>query len=159
MVEQLKTAFRSSARYLLLALGTISSTFLIKWNVHLCQNTPVKFSSIAFTGPLLSSDTVRITRISEFDPLEWMAALISHIPDKGAQTVYYYGYYSNATRGRLKKEDGQPVFILVFVYLFMIGLIDKINKEGEPLISQGYLLQGKKEGVREREFLPSGYYH
>jgi len=40
--------------------------------------------------------------------LEWMAALIFHIPDRGAQTVHYYGYYSNVTRGRLKKEDSQP---------------------------------------------------
>jgi len=34
-----------------------------------------------------------------------MAAPVSHIPDRGAQTVHYYGYYSNATKGRLKKED------------------------------------------------------
>jgi hypothetical protein len=26
-------------------------------------------------------------KVTEFDPLEWMAALISHIPDRGAQTV------------------------------------------------------------------------
>ncbi|MBC8387962.1 MAG: transposase, partial [Actinobacteria bacterium] len=34
-----------------------------------------------------------------------MAALVSHIPDRGGQTVRYYGFYSNATRGRLKKEE------------------------------------------------------
>jgi hypothetical protein len=26
-------------------------------------------------------------QVAEFDPLEWMAALVSHIPDRGAQTV------------------------------------------------------------------------
>ncbi len=29
--------------------------------------------------------------VAEFDPLEWMAALVSHIPDRGWQTVRYYG--------------------------------------------------------------------
>jgi len=50
---------------------------------------------------------------AEFDPLEWMAALISHIPDKGGQTVRYYGAYSNVTRGRLKKEDGEPQYHII----------------------------------------------
>jgi len=40
----------------------------------------------------------------EFSSLEWMAALVSHIPDRGAQTVSYYGFYSNATRGGLKNK-------------------------------------------------------
>ena len=51
--------------------------------------------------------------VKEFSPLEWMAALVSHIPDRGDQTVRYYGYYSNVTRGRLKKEDGEPEFHII----------------------------------------------
>ena len=51
--------------------------------------------------------------VAEYDPLEWMAALVSHIPDRGAQTVHYYGYYSNATRGRLKKEVSQPQYHII----------------------------------------------
>ena len=46
--------------------------------------------------------------VKEFSCLEWMAALVSHIPDKGEQTLRYYGHYSNATRGRLKKEGDEP---------------------------------------------------
>jgi hypothetical protein len=34
-----------------------------------------------------------------FDTLEWLAAMGSHVPDKGEQMVRYYGYYSNVTRG------------------------------------------------------------
>ncbi|GAG92604.1 unnamed protein product, partial [marine sediment metagenome] len=49
----------------------------------------------------------------EFSSLEWMAALVSHIPDRGGQTVRYLGYYSNATRGRLKKEENQPQFHII----------------------------------------------
>ncbi len=41
-----------------------------------------------------------------------MAALVSHIPDRGGQTVRYYGAYSNVTRGRLKKEKGEPESII-----------------------------------------------
>jgi len=52
-------------------------------------------------------------KAAEFDPIEWMAALVSHIPDRGAQTVHYYGYYSNASRGRLKKEDSQPEYHII----------------------------------------------
>jgi len=40
--------------------------------------------------------------VKEFSAMEWMAALRSHIPDQGEQTVCYYGYYSNVIRGRGK---------------------------------------------------------
>jgi len=40
-----------------------------------------------------------------FDALEWLAAMSSHIPDKGEQMVRSYGYYSNVCRGRRQKED------------------------------------------------------
>ena len=43
-----------------------------------------------------------------FEPLEWIAAVTSHIPDKGQQMVRYYGYYSNKSRGKRKKEKGNP---------------------------------------------------
>lgn len=32
-------------------------------------------------------------------------AWLSHIPDRGGQTIRYYGFYINATRGRLKKQQ------------------------------------------------------
>ena len=52
-------------------------------------------------------------KAAELDPLEWMAALVSHIPDRGAQTTRYLGYYSNAARGRLKKEDSQCQYHII----------------------------------------------
>jgi hypothetical protein len=36
----------------------------------------------------------------DFDYLEWIARLTSHIPEKGTQLVHYYGAYSNAHRGK-----------------------------------------------------------
>ena len=40
-----------------------------------------------------------------FPALEWLAAMCSHIPNRGEQMVRYYGYYSNVSRGK-RKETG-----------------------------------------------------
>jgi hypothetical protein len=40
-----------------------------------------------------------------FDALEWLAAMCSHVPNKGEQMVRYYGYYSNVARGKRKETD------------------------------------------------------
>ena len=40
-----------------------------------------------------------------FDPLEWIAAMCSHVPNKGEQMVRYYGFYSNVARGKRKKNE------------------------------------------------------
>jgi hypothetical protein len=36
--------------------------------------------------------------------LDWIATLTTHIPNKGEQLIRYYGYYSNVSRGKRKKE-------------------------------------------------------
>jgi hypothetical protein len=43
-----------------------------------------------------------------FDARGWLAAMCSHVPNKGEHMVRYYGYYSNVCRGQRKKanEDG-----------------------------------------------------
>ena len=38
-----------------------------------------------------------------FDPLEFIARLVAHIPDKGQVLQRYYGYYANRTRGERRK--------------------------------------------------------
>ena len=30
-----------------------------------------------------------------FEPLDWLARLVTHIPNKGEQMVRFYGFYSN----------------------------------------------------------------
>ncbi|MGH7771856.1 MAG: transposase [Candidatus Binatia bacterium] len=42
-----------------------------------------------------------------FPVLDWIATLTAHIPNKGEQLVRYYGYYSNVSRGKEKKEKPQ----------------------------------------------------
>jgi transposase-like protein len=42
-----------------------------------------------------------------FPVLDWIAALTAHIPNQGEHLVRYYGYYSNASRGKRKKAQDQ----------------------------------------------------
>ncbi|UCF73027.1 MAG: transposase, partial [Deltaproteobacteria bacterium] len=55
-----------------------------------------------------------IKREKLFDALEWLAAMCSHVPNKGEQMVRYYGYYSNVSRGRRQKGnlDGLIPYII-----------------------------------------------
>jgi hypothetical protein len=39
-----------------------------------------------------------------FDPLEFIAAITQHIPEKSCQLVRYYSWYSNRMRGDRKKQ-------------------------------------------------------
>jgi hypothetical protein len=45
-----------------------------------------------------------------FDALDWLAAMISHIPDQREQMVRYYGFYSNVSRGLRKRKIKTPSF-------------------------------------------------
>ncbi|MBE3089681.1 MAG: transposase [Actinobacteria bacterium] len=58
----------------------------------------------------------------EFDSLDFIASLASHIPNMGEQTVRYFGYYSNVCRGRRKKQncDGLNYLGLLPVNLLQI---------------------------------------
>lgn len=40
-----------------------------------------------------------------FEALDWLAQLVTHIPNKGEQMVRYYGYYSNVSRWKRKKDE------------------------------------------------------
>jgi hypothetical protein len=49
-----------------------------------------------------------------FDALEWLAAMCSHIPNRGEQMVRYYGHYSNVSRGKRQKagnDDAVPCIL------------------------------------------------
>jgi hypothetical protein len=39
--------------------------------------------------------------------MEWLAAMGTHVPARGQQSVRYYGFLSNAARGRRRKVQGQ----------------------------------------------------
>jgi len=44
-----------------------------------------------------------------FQALEWLAAMCSHIPNRGEQMVRYYGYYSNVARGKRKQKGTDDI--------------------------------------------------
>jgi hypothetical protein len=49
-----------------------------------------------------------------FQALDWLAQLVTHIPNKGEQMVRYYGFYSNKSRGMRKKagsDDQVPALV------------------------------------------------
>ena len=49
-----------------------------------------------------------------FDALDWLAHLVTHVPGRYEQTVRYYGYYSNKSKGLRKKaqaDDDIPVIV------------------------------------------------
>jgi len=54
----------------------------------------------------------------DYDFLEWIARLTSHIPDRGTQLIHYYGAYSNAHRGIARRRE---IFI-------------EVPPEGEPIL-------------------------
>jgi hypothetical protein len=49
-----------------------------------------------------------------FPAMEWLAAMCTHIPNRGEQMVRYYGYYSNVARGKRQKagkDDAVPCIL------------------------------------------------
>ena len=54
--------------------------------------------------------TGKNSRVEErFTALDWLARLVTHIPNRGDQLVQYYGYYSNKSRGMRKKAEDQNI--------------------------------------------------
>ena len=60
------------------------------------------------------------------DYLEFIARVVSHIPDKGKVTVRYYGLYANAHRGKVRKASASP---------FVLQLAEE---EEKPVPSKGW---------------------
>lgn len=52
----------------------------------------------------------RERELASFDPAEFLARVITHIPDPRRHLVRYYGWYSNVSRGKRRKAGaGQEV--------------------------------------------------
>ena len=64
--------------------------------------------------------------VERMDYLEFIARVVSHIPDKGQVTIRYFGLYANAHRGKVKKASQVPV---------ALGMIEE---ELRPIPSKGW---------------------
>ena len=66
------------------------------------------------------------TNTMQFDTIDFIASLASHIPNKGEQTVRYYGYYSNVCRGKRKRKNSDGAdFIITSQNL----ILDRLQKQ------------------------------
>jgi NAD-dependent SIR2 family protein deacetylase len=70
------------------------------------ENTKGGTAKVVYTGKNSNSN-----KTETFDALEWLAKVVSHVPNKGEQLVRYYGYYSNKARGLRKKVDETEITI------------------------------------------------
>jgi len=48
------------------------------------------------------------SKLERMDYLEFIARVTSHIPDKGQVIIRYYGLFSNAHRGKIRKTEVDP---------------------------------------------------
>ena len=75
----------------------------------------------------------------QMDYLDFIARVTSHIPDKGQVMIRYYGLYSNAHRGKMRKASCDPLYPLITddgpTYVPSKGWAEMIRKvyEVDPL--------------------------
>ena len=50
---------------------------------------------------------LRLDPVETFDPAEFLARVIMHIPEPRRHLVRYYGWYSNVSRGKRRKADAE----------------------------------------------------
>ncbi|NBB95964.1 MAG: IS91 family transposase [Planctomycetes bacterium] len=72
---------------------------------HTPQRFPIPTSEVLAPGPARNFHI--------FKPLDFLAQIVQHIPDKGEHLIRYYGHYSNKARGIRAKRiaetaDGSP---------------------------------------------------
>jgi len=87
-----------------------------------------------------------------FDALEWLAAMCSHVPNKGEQMVRYYGHYSNVARGKRKKQDQDR---LIPSILEPKGSSEEFRKSWARLIQKIAACPGLDPGRSIRSHVPN----
>lgn len=68
------------------------------------KQRPQKYPDQA--SPQLFPGAARNFQVSA--PLDFLADILQHIPDKGEHPIRYYGYYSNKARGVRARKEGDP---------------------------------------------------
>ena len=61
------------------------------------------------------------TNTREFDAVDFIASLASHIPNMGEQTVRYFGFYCNVCRGRRKSQKENELDYIIIDDEYMKG--------------------------------------
>ena len=83
-----------------LARYIIRASFSQERMQYLDQVGTVVYTSKACPGPRSGDGETA----KNFPAMEWLAAMCSHIPNRGEHKVRYYGRYSNVSRGKRQQE-------------------------------------------------------
>ena len=65
-----------------------------------------------------------------FDVLEWLAAMCSHVPNRGEQMARYYGYYSNVSRVADEKNSTDDTILCILVRAGKIEIRCRMKEYG-----------------------------
>lgn len=88
-------------------MGDVISSYDDSFRLFLARyidRGPVAASRISIDGSTITYYTEKDPKTYEFSPLEFLARLTPHIPDKWEQTTRYYGAYSSRYRARQKLQ-------------------------------------------------------
>ena len=99
-------------------------------------------------------------RLEKFDPLDWLARVASHIPEKGSQMVRYFGAYSNKTRGMRKKADGGAFYRSFFQHNARLQVLVKTRRQlvaySLGCVLEDAILQGRGNRLRPKFVVAHG---
>ena len=101
---------------------------------------PVANSKIEINDDLVTYITEKDPKTYEFSPLEFLARITPHIPDKWEQTNRYFGAYSSRTRSIEKKKQSldEEESLQWIPYSLEPQSIRKASKSWAALIKQVY---------------------
>jgi hypothetical protein len=93
------------------------------------DRNPVTNDKIKISDNTISyeHDSTHLSK-ADFDPLEFLATLSAHIPNKYEQTIRYYGYYSARTRGKRRIVANDDETIILDLSRHSLATADDIDK-------------------------------
>ena len=97
---------------------------------------PVANSKIEINDDFVTYITEKDPKTYEFTPLEFLARITPHIPNKWEQTNRYFGAYSSRTRAVLKKKNTAEDTSLLIPCSLEPQAIKKASKSWAALIKQ-----------------------
>jgi len=118
------------ARYIIRASG--GDMFRKPAGIGTCPRNEMQYLDQEGTVVYTSKDGATT---KNFPALEWLAAMCSHIPNRGEQMVRYYGHYSNVSRGKRQKEGSDDAIPCI---LEPQGNVKAFRKSWSRLIQKIY---------------------
>jgi len=77
--------------------------------IHYVSRAPFSLSNLSYDPQKGSVTYTSKGEKKSFDPIEFIFLLVKHIPNKGEVLIRYYGWYSNASRGKRLPRDATGI--------------------------------------------------